>query len=35
VRIPGIGSRKLEAYADALLALVRGDEPPAAAGEPA
>ena len=26
--IPGIGARKLDAYADALLALVRGDDPP-------
>jgi DNA helicase-2/ATP-dependent DNA helicase PcrA len=28
VGIPGIGARKLEAYADAVLALVRGEEPP-------
>jgi DNA helicase-2/ATP-dependent DNA helicase PcrA len=35
VRIPGIGARKLDAYADALLALVRGDQPPSAVDEPA
>jgi DNA helicase-2/ATP-dependent DNA helicase PcrA len=35
VRIPGIGARKLEAYADAVLALVRGDTPPGAGDDPA
>jgi DNA helicase-2/ATP-dependent DNA helicase PcrA len=35
VRIPGIGARKLEAYAEAVLALVRGAEPPVAPDDPA
>ena len=35
VRIPGIGARKLDAYAETLLALVRGDDPPSPADEPA
>ncbi len=35
VRIPGIGARKLEAYAEAVLAIVRGDTPSSAADEPA
>jgi DNA helicase-2/ATP-dependent DNA helicase PcrA len=35
VRIPGIGARKLDAYAEAVLALVRGAEPPVAPDDPA
>ncbi len=35
VGIPGIGARKLEAYAVAVLALVRGEDPPAGADDPA
>ena len=31
--VPGVGARKLEAYGEALLALVRG-ETPTAAGDP-
>lgn len=33
VAIPGIGARKLEAYSDAVLALVRGEDPPVVAGD--
>ncbi|HSN07318.1 MAG TPA: ATP-dependent DNA helicase UvrD2 [Candidatus Angelobacter sp.] len=35
VAIPGIGARKLQAYAEPLLALVRGEQPPSAPDEPA
>jgi len=33
--IPGIGARKLAAYDEVLLALVRGEDPPMAADDPA
>jgi DNA helicase-2/ATP-dependent DNA helicase PcrA len=33
VRIPGIGAIKVEAYAEAVLALVRGETPPGSADE--
>ena len=33
IAVPGVGARKLEAYGDAVLALVRG-ETPTAAGDP-
>ncbi len=33
--IPGIGARKLEAYGDAVLALVRGEQPANSSGEDA
>ena len=35
VAVPGIGARKLEAYSEALLALVRGEDPPATPDDPA
>jgi len=35
VRIPGIGARKLEAYAVPVLAIVRGEEPSGPLDEPA
>ena len=34
VRIPGNGARKLEAYAAAVLAIVRGESPAAGADHP-
>ena len=33
--VPGIGARKIEAYAEPLLALVRGETPPIPVDEPA
>jgi DNA helicase-2/ATP-dependent DNA helicase PcrA len=35
VAIPGIGARKLAAYAEPLLALVRGETPPSPVDDPA
>jgi len=35
VRIPGIGARKLQAYAEPVLAIVRGESPPVPVDDPA